>query len=124
MPETLLRSIDTSPKAEGSSVSDTPPQDRIRTALDRQARALVLRALEQAPGYCMNSRILEHVLDGWALTFTHPELVALLEWLDRESLVTLRCIGNVVVVTLREKGFDVARGRDLHEGVERPLPPP
>lgn len=123
MAETVVRSIGPVPVAEDSSASVLKPEDRIRAAVDRQARALVLRTLEQAPGYCMNSRILQHVLDGWALTFTNPELVALLEWLDREDLVALRCTDDVVVATLRQKGADVACGRDLHEGVERPPPP-
>lgn len=123
MPETVVRSIGPAPAAEVPSDPVAGSEDRIRAAVERQARAIVLRTLDRVPGYRMNSRILEGVLDECALTFPPPDLIALLEWLDREGLVTLRFVEGMVVATLRQKGADVARGRSLHEGVERPSPP-
>lgn len=122
MVETVVRSIGPVSAVETSSPSDQR-EDRVKAAFDRQARALVLRTLEQASGYSLNSRILLHALDDWALTFTHPGLVTLLEWLGGEGLVALRYTDEVVVATLRQKGADVVHGRERHDGVDRPLPP-
>lgn len=86
-------------------------------------RLAVLRALTELAEHTANDSVLAHVIDTLGLPVTRDQLRTQLGWLEEQGLVTLkRPRDGLVVVTLRERGGDVAVGRAHVEGVQRPSP--
>jgi Fe2+ or Zn2+ uptake regulation protein len=87
------------------------------------ARLAVLRALTETPGHSANDSLLSMEMERLGLPVTRDQLRTQLAWLEEQGLVRLvRPTDSLIVVTLRERGGDVAIGRASVEGVQRPSP--
>ena len=98
----------------GQDSNSEPVLDQIR----REHRALaILRALERSPGYASNDRVLADWLDALALGGTRDEVRSTLDLLVRAEAVRITDVCAIVVVTLTERGAELARGKTSAEGV-------
>lgn len=97
-----------------------PLSERIRE--DR--RLVVLKLLSEQPGYTMNSSVLVVALSHLGVVCTRPEVLDDIDLLQREGLVASNPIevGNLVIVTLRQRGQAVVDGTLVVPGVARPSP--
>lgn len=87
------------------------------------ARLAVLRALTEAPANSANDSVLAMVMDRLGVPLSRDQLRVQLGWLEEQQLVRLtRPTESLIVVTLRERGADVATGHAHVEGVQRPSP--
>lgn len=87
-------------------------------------RLTLLRLLGEQPGYRANSSILTSAADASAgFAVSRDQVRTELAWLAEQGLATLdEAIPGLSVATLTERGADVARGRAVVPGVQRPGP--
>lgn len=85
-------------------------------------RLVILRALSAAAEYRANGFLLRTYCDTVGHTVSTDRLAADAAWLDEQGLVKSVTQANVMVVTLTERGLDVAQGRAKVPGVARPRP--
>lgn len=87
------------------------------------ARLAILRALTESVQNTANDSILAMEMERLGLPVTRDQLRGQLGWLEEQGLVRLkRPTDSLIVVSLRERGADVAIGRAHVEGVQRPSP--
>lgn len=90
---------------------------------DAHVRLTVLRLLDGMPGYCANDSVLVQAVNAMGLVCTRDQLRGHLGWLEEQRLLTRLDTGaGLVVATLTERGADVAHGRSIVAGVQRPSP--
>ncbi len=85
-------------------------------------RLVILRLLDQSPGYEINSSVLQMALNEYGHNISRDLLHTDLNWLQEQGLVTVREIGSVKVAALSARGADVANGRATVPGVKKPGP--
>lgn len=85
-------------------------------------RLTLLRVLAEAPGYRANSSILHGVAIEFGLATSRDRIKTELEWLREQGLVTTDDLGALVVGQITDRGLDVAQGRAVVPGVQRPAP--
>lgn len=86
-------------------------------------RLTVLRLLSDAPGYSSNDSILKDAANAMGLVCTRDQMRSNLGWLEEQRLVTLiKPTTTLTVATITERGNDVAAGRSIVAGVQRPSP--
>jgi len=90
--------------------------------VDADRRLVILRALEEDPGYDLNEYVLQSVLEALGHTVSRDRLRADLAWLEEQGLVTVDEVAGVKVAKLTGRGSDVAAGRAVVPGVKRPRP--
>ena len=95
------------------------PRFRERVAAD--LRHAILQIIEQAAG-ATNSRVLGAELPSIGHTVSADRLRTELAWLSEQDAVMLEEVGAMHVVTLTERGADLAAGRATIPGVRRPAP--
>lgn len=83
-------------------------------------RLVILRILNELPGYRANSSILSNALERFGHTQTRDQVKTQLMWLAEQGLVTVETVGPVIVADLTERGGDIATGRATVPGVSRP----
>jgi hypothetical protein len=88
----------------------------------RHTRIALLRVLAGAPGFRANSSILHGALDELGLTASRDQVKTEINWLGEQRLVTVVDHSGLLVATLTERGEDVAGGRTVVPGVQRPSP--
>lgn len=97
--------------------------DDLARAHGEHIRLSVLRLLDGLPTYSANDSVLSQAVCSMGLAHTRDQMRGHLEWLEEQRLVTrLRHDNGIVVATLTERGGDVAHGRSLVAGVQRPSP--
>lgn len=90
---------------------------------DGHVRLAILRLLDEQPGYCANDSVLHDAVNAVGLAVTRAQTRGHVEWLQEQRLVTYQAAGSgLLVVTLSERGSDVAKGRSVIAGVQRPSP--
>lgn len=90
---------------------------------DGHVRLSVLRLLDEAPGYAANDSVLQAATSAMGLQCTRDQMRGHLIWLGEQRLLTLLELGSgLSVATLTERGGDVANGRAVIKGVQRPAP--
>ena len=90
---------------------------------DGHVRLAVLQLLDGSAGYTANNQVLRMGVEAMGLACTGDQLRGHLTWLEEQRLVTTVALGSgVVVATLTERGADVAAGRSVLSGVQRPAP--
>lgn len=90
---------------------------------DGHIRLAVLRLLDAQAGYCANDSILTDAVRALGLSVTRDQMRGHLSWLDEQRLVSRVETGaGLVVATLTDRGADVANGRSVVSGVQRPSP--
>lgn len=85
-------------------------------------RLAVLRLLDEAEGYDLNTDILREALARLGHRQSADKLRSEIAWLEEQGLVRTRHVGRVLVATVTERGLDAARGRATVPGVRRPGP--
>jgi hypothetical protein len=91
--------------------------------LRQDVRLVLLRVLTEMPAYRSNSSVLGSALERYGHAVTRDQVKTELAWLAEQGLVALAEVGGaggVAVVTLTERGQDVATGRAGAPGVKRP----
>lgn len=85
-------------------------------------RALAVLSILHRSGYAgaANSHVLSDYLDAIGLGAVPEEITACLERLERQSLVKLLSVEDVRVITLTQRGEEVATGKREVEGVRSP----
>ena len=90
---------------------------------DGHIRLGVLQLLDTQPGYLANDSVLHQAVAALGLACTRDQMRGHLSWLEEQRLVTLLVpAAGIVVATLSERGADVAAGRSVIAGVQRPAP--
>lgn len=93
-------------------------------AADR--RLVILKFLDQAPGYELNIFVLRTALDETGHNVSMDLVKADAAWLAEQGLAEVSEVGSktmpVTVVKITPRGADVAAGRCTHPGVKRPEP--
>lgn len=87
-------------------------------------RLVILRLLDQAPGFTLNDSILYAALAEVGHRATRDQVRTDIAWLGEQQLVSIEPFdgGKVQVATLTERGSDVQAGRATVPGVKRPSP--
>lgn len=86
-------------------------------------RLAVLRLLQEAPGYALNSSILTDAVGRLGLVASRDQVRGEIAWLAGQGLATMEELpGGLIVATLTERGGDVCAGRAHAPGVQRPTP--
>lgn len=89
----------------------------------QHVRLTVLRLLAEAPGYATNDSVLTDAINALGLVCTRDQMRTNIAWLEEQRLVTLlRPTATLTVATITERGADVAAGRSIVAGVQRPSP--
>jgi hypothetical protein len=90
--------------------------------ISEDRRLIILRLLEQAPGYTANESLIGSSLADFGHDVSCDELRADFMWLEQQRLVTLEEIVTVLVATLSQRGLETATGVVRSAGVKRPSP--
>lgn len=90
---------------------------------DAHIRLAILRLLDASPGYSANDSVLTDAARSLGLTCTRDQVRGHLAWLEEQRLLTrLEATTGLIVATISERGGDVAQGRSIVNGVQRPSP--
>lgn len=90
---------------------------------DGHVRLAMLRLLADQPAYCANDSILHDAVNAIGLPATRDQVRGHVGWLAEQRLVTVQETGSgLMVVTMTERGGEVAVGRSIVKGVQRPAP--
>ncbi len=91
--------------------------------MNEHVRLAVLRLLAEQPTYSANDSVLTTAVGALGLPCTRDQMRHQLAWLGEIGMVTLLSpLTGVTVATLTERGGDVAQGRSLVPGIQRPSP--
>ena len=84
----------------------------------------MLRYLFSAPEYKTTDRILHGWLEHLSMWVERAEMRRVLDWLAGEGLIEMADIPEerLISVTITRRGADVALGRVVVDGVDRPEP--
>ncbi|MBV7262576.1 ArsR family transcriptional regulator [Photobacterium sp. WH24] len=94
----------------------------LQELLQQDRRLVVLRILNESPGYESNDSILDSGLGAYGHNVSRDLVRAELYWLQEQGLITLRDVASTVVAKITQRGIDVATGQATHPGVKRPRP--
>lgn len=86
----------------------------------RHLRLMLLRYLNESPQYAANSSLLHALAAQFGLPATRDQVKTELAWLAEQRLVRTEEMTGMVVATLTERGVDVAEGRTVVPGVQKP----
>ncbi len=93
-----------------------------REAESADRRLVILRILNESPGYEANSSVLRMALSWYGHTVSHDQLHEDLGFLSQRGLIGLRDMASIRVAVLSARGADVAQGRASEAGVKKPEP--
>ncbi len=99
-----------------------PPRMSFADFQQQDRRLVLLRALENAAQYSANAYLLRRFCDVSGHAVSLDLIQADLAWLQEANLLTLDRRPDIWVATLTTRGLDVATGRAVHPGVQRPQP--
>ncbi|GHU08330.1 hypothetical protein AGMMS50225_06770 [Betaproteobacteria bacterium] len=85
-------------------------------------RLVMLRILAEMPAYRSNSSIISGMLEKLGHGVSRDVVRTDLRWLEEQGQVEIDEAGPVLVVTLTDRGGDVAAGRATVDGIARPHP--
>jgi hypothetical protein len=91
-----------------------------------QLRLELLLILKEAGGYEANTSVLQSALGMIGYQVSRQVVRDQILWLAEQGLVSHEVLAaealSIDVATLTERGLDVAAGREIVEGVQRPAP--
>ena len=99
-------------------VNEGPPYERILRAA--QARAILDVLMKELSS---NSQVIASWLAALGIPATAQSLTDLVDRLEAEGLVSVRQVGDVKVLQLREAGGEVAAGIQTRDWIARPALP-
>jgi len=89
----------------------------------KHLRLVILRLLDEAAGYRLNSSVLTDAANAHGLAASRDQMRGELAWLEQNGLTrNEEPMPGLVVATLTERGADIVGGRAHHPGVQRPSP--
>ncbi|MEX2524483.1 MAG: ArsR family transcriptional regulator [Gammaproteobacteria bacterium] len=88
----------------------------------RARRLRLLRILHEADGYRLNDIMLGKLLDNYGYNVSNDQLRTDAAWLSEQGLVTVQDFDDVQLISLTQRGADVAAGKITTPGVDRPAP--
>jgi DeoR/GlpR family transcriptional regulator of sugar metabolism len=95
------------------------------THVAENRRLTILRLLEQQPDYSLNDAVIQLSLGPFAHNVSRDVVHTDLRWLEEQGLVTVDVVaGTCWVAKITTRGVDVALGRTVVPGVQRPSPRP
>ena len=89
-------------------------------AEDRRLR--ILRLLAEAPGYEANQVLLSNALSMFGHMVSADVVATDCAWLAEQGLVERQTMSGIEIVRITARGVDVAMGRAVVPGVQRPRP--
>lgn len=90
---------------------------------DEHLRLTILRLLTEQPSYSANDSVLTMATEAMGLHCTRDQMRGHLTWLAEQRLITtFKPTPMLTVAELTERGNDVAAGRSIVAGVQRPSP--
>lgn len=90
--------------------------------VDSDRRLVILRCLNEDPGYSLNESVLQSMLEALGHNVSRDRIRTDLAWLAEQGLCTIAEVVSVQVARITDRGIDVATGRTLVPGVKRPRP--
>ena len=91
--------------------------------LAEDRRLAILRVLAEAQGYAANDSVLHTALWRLGHVVSRDQIKTDIAWLAEQGLVGREMVeGSVHVVTLTQRGQDVAEGIVTQPGIKRPSP--
>lgn len=89
----------------------------------QHVRLTILRLLQDTPTYAVNDSVLTDAVNAMGLSCSRDQLGTNLTWLEEQRLVILlHPAPGLIVAQLTDRGADVAKGRAIVQGVQRPSP--
>lgn len=88
--------------------------------LREHQRLVILRILTEMPAYRSNSSVLSQALTNYGLDATRDQTKTQIHWLGEQGLVQFEDLDSILIITLTERGSDVAAGRAIVPGIKRP----
>lgn len=85
-------------------------------------RLVILKGLEAAAQYRANVLLLGRYCDAVGHVVSADRIDADVAWLAEQGLVERETTGPIAVAKLTQRGLDVANGRAVVPGVQRPQP--
>lgn len=85
-------------------------------------RLVILMSLQQDSDYSHNEFVLHRMASALGHAVSIDKFRTELHWLAEQELVRINLIGDVHVLTLTQRGEDVALGRTVAPGIQRPRP--
>ncbi|HUO23689.1 MAG TPA: hypothetical protein VMU59_14325 [Caulobacteraceae bacterium] len=92
------------------------------SAATEHLRLTILRMLAGAQGYSANSSMIHSVTTEFGIGATRDQIRTELAWLAEQGLISTKDVATVVVARITDRGLDVADGRAIQPGVQRPSP--
>lgn len=83
-------------------------------------RLVILRSLQEMPGYEANESIIDCCLDAYGHKISRDAVRVHLSWLEEMALISLRELSGCKIATLTGRGEDVSTGQAVVPGVKRP----
>lgn len=92
--------------------------------ITRNRRLAILRFLSEERDYAMNTSTLQSALRIIGHSVTRDMVESDAAWLDEQGLARLSLVEgtSITVLTVTQRGVEVAQGLAEHPGVDRPLP--
>lgn len=85
-------------------------------------RLVILQALEAAGGYALRESVLQRTIEAQTASVSRDRLRTDLDWLAEQELLAVERGPAHWLATITPRGVDVAKGRAIASGVDRPLP--
>lgn len=92
----------------------------LQERLTEDRRLVILRVLQEMPASRSNSSVIADMLVMWGHQVSRDYVRTQLRWLEEQELVSVEDLDGVLVVTLTERGHDVATGAATVDGVKKP----
>lgn len=90
--------------------------------VDEDRRLVILRCLNEDPGYSLNESVLQTMLHALGHRVSRDRLLNDLAWLTEQGLITVEDVMGVQVARISSRGIDAAMGAVIVPGVKRPRP--
>lgn len=98
-------------------------QDNEAKQIRRRHQALaILKFLNRSPGFRSNEEVLLDWHRQFGLTSSRDELRGIVSFLETEGLLRTESVEGLLIASMTDDGCDVAAGRKLIDGVQRPTP--
>lgn len=87
-------------------------------------RLVALQVIAAQSAYELSNQLLQRGMERFGHRMSMSSVDGLIDWLADRDLLTARELddGHIRVATLTQAGLDVAKGRMVAAGVDRPLP--
>lgn len=94
----------------------------VNAVMSAQRRGALLRILADQPGYGVNDAVLQSALEAIGHVAGRDLVHTDIAWLQEQGLLSTQNAGPLLIASLTTRGDDVARGRVIVPGVQRPTP--